>query len=61
MIASKKLSQKSEGLSDFARRATRAMCRAQKEAEKENARYGMALILSPKSRLRTRKNKSVKP
>ena len=46
MIASKKPSKRVKPhISDFARKATRALVQAQREAARENARYGLPLIV----------------
>ncbi len=57
MIASKKSGSNSSELASYAERATKAMRRAQKEAAKENARYGLPLIVVDSTRSKQRKKK----
>ena len=46
MSASKKPSKRAKPrVSEFARKAERALVRAQREAARENARYGLPLIV----------------
>ena len=53
MATSKKQSKpaKDTGMSEFARIASRALARAQRQAARENARFGLPLIVVRKGRV----------
>jgi len=53
MIASRKTSKRGKGtsVSELARKVTRALARAQRQAARENARFGLPLIVVENGRV----------